>query len=56
MTKELFYIDYIYTSTAKNVSTFPVSGGNKYRNLALQVEGVSKIQTINYVHDRGTQI
>jgi hypothetical protein len=32
--------------------------GNKYRNLALQVEGVSKIATtINYAHEpRETQI
>jgi hypothetical protein len=29
----------------------PVPGGNKYRNLALQVEGVSKIETIKYVHE-----
>jgi hypothetical protein len=26
---------------------YPVPGGNKYRNLALQVWGVSKIETIN---------
>jgi hypothetical protein len=30
---------------------------NKYRNLALQVGGVSKIETIKYAHEsRGTQI
>jgi hypothetical protein len=34
-----------------------VPGGNKYRNLALQVGRVSKIETINYAHEsRGTQI
>jgi hypothetical protein len=34
-----------------------LNGGNKYRNLALQVGGVSKIETINYAHEpRGTQI
>jgi hypothetical protein len=27
---------------------YPVPGGNKYRNLALLVGGVSKIETINY--------
>jgi hypothetical protein len=32
-------------------------GGNKYRNLALQVGRVSKIETIKYAHEsRGTQI
>jgi hypothetical protein len=36
---------------------YPVPGGNKYRNLALLVGGVSKIKTINYVHEfRGIQI
>jgi arginase family enzyme len=36
---------------------YPVPGGNKYRNLALQVEGVSKIETIKYAHEsRETQI
>jgi hypothetical protein len=36
---------------------YPVPGGNKYRNLALQVWGVSKIETIKYAHEsRGTQI
>jgi hypothetical protein len=34
-----------------------VPGGNKYSNLALQVGGVSKIETINYAHkSHGTQI
>jgi hypothetical protein len=34
-----------------------VLGENKYRNLALQVGGVSKIETIKYVHEScGTQI
>jgi hypothetical protein len=33
------------------------SWGKKYRNLALKVGGVSKIETINYAHEsRGTQI
>jgi hypothetical protein len=33
----------------------PVPGGSKYRNLAFQVVGVSKIETIKYVHEsRGT--
>jgi hypothetical protein len=32
-------------------------GGNKYRNLALQVRGVSKIETIKHAHESsGTQI
>jgi hypothetical protein len=32
-------------------------GGNKYRNLALHVGGVSKIEAINYAHEScGTQI
>jgi hypothetical protein len=36
---------------------YPVPGGNKYRNLALQVGGVSKIETINYAYEsHGTQI
>jgi hypothetical protein len=36
---------------------YPVPGGNKHKNLALQVGGVSKIETINYTHkSRGTQI
>jgi hypothetical protein len=26
-------------------------GGNKYRNLAFQVRGVSKIDKINYAHE-----
>jgi hypothetical protein len=30
---------------------YSVPGGNKYRNLALQVGGVSKIETINYAHE-----
>jgi hypothetical protein len=35
----------------------PVPGGYKYRNLALQVGGVSKIETIKYSHESsGTQI
>jgi hypothetical protein len=35
---------------------YPVPGGNKYRNLALQVGGGSKIETIKYAHEsRGTQ-
>jgi hypothetical protein len=34
----------------------PLPGGNKYRNLALQIGGVSKIETIKYAHvSRGTQ-
>jgi hypothetical protein len=34
-----------------------VLGRNNYRNLAPQVGGVSKIETINYAHGtRGTQI
>jgi hypothetical protein len=36
---------------------YPVPGGNKYRDLALQVGGVSKIETIKYAHEsRATQI
>jgi hypothetical protein len=36
---------------------YPVPGGNKYKNLALQIGGVSKIEKINYAHEsRGTQI
>jgi hypothetical protein len=36
---------------------YPVRGGNKYRNLALLVGGVSKIETMYYAHEsRGTQI
>jgi hypothetical protein len=36
---------------------YPVPGGNKQRNLALQVGGVSKIETINCAHEsRGTQM
>jgi hypothetical protein len=36
---------------------YPVPGGNKYRNLALLVGGVSKIETINYAHkSRGSHI
>jgi hypothetical protein len=30
---------------------YPVPGGNKYRNLALQVGGVSKIERIKYVQE-----
>jgi hypothetical protein len=34
---------------------YPVPEGNKYKNLALLVGGVSKIETINYAHEsRGT--
>jgi hypothetical protein len=29
---------------------YPVPGRNKYRNLALEVGGVSKIETINYAY------
>jgi hypothetical protein len=29
----------------------PCSWGNKYKNLALQVGGVSKIETIKYAHE-----
>jgi hypothetical protein len=37
--------------------TVGISRGNKYRNLALHVGGVSKIQTIKCAHEsRGTQI
>jgi hypothetical protein len=32
-----------------------VPGGNKYRNLTLQVGGVSKIETIKYDESRGIQ-
>jgi hypothetical protein len=36
---------------------YPVPGGNKYRDLALQVRGVSKLEAIKYVHEsRGNQI
>jgi hypothetical protein len=36
---------------------YPVPGRNKYRNLAFQVGGVSKIETIKYAHEsRGTHI
>jgi hypothetical protein len=36
---------------------YPVPGGNKHKNLALLVGGVSKIETINYAHEsRGSQI
>jgi hypothetical protein len=36
---------------------YPIPGGNKYRNLALQVWGVSRIERINYgLESRGTQI
>jgi hypothetical protein len=36
---------------------YPVPGGNKYRNLALQVRGISKIETIQLAHESpGTQI
>jgi hypothetical protein len=35
---------------------YSVPGENKYRNLFLQVGGVSKIETIKYAHEsRGTQ-
>jgi hypothetical protein len=35
----------------------PAPGGNKYRNLVLQVGGVSKIEKIKYAHQfRETQI
>jgi hypothetical protein len=41
----------------EDIIAYSVPGGNKYRNLALQVGGVSKIETINYAHEsRGTQI
>jgi hypothetical protein len=30
---------------------YPVPGGNKCRNLALQVGGVSKMEIINYAHE-----
>jgi hypothetical protein len=30
---------------------YPVPGGNKYRILALQVGGVTKIETIKYAHE-----
>jgi hypothetical protein len=36
---------------------YPVPGGNKYMNLALQVGGVPKIETIKYAREsRGSQI
>jgi hypothetical protein len=36
---------------------YPVPRINKYRNVALRVGGVSKIETIKYAHEsRGTQI
>jgi hypothetical protein len=39
------------------ISPYLVSGGNKYRNLALQVGEISRIETIKYAHEsRGTQI
>jgi hypothetical protein len=32
-------------------------GGNKYRNLAFQVRGVSKVETMKYAHEsRGTHL
>jgi hypothetical protein len=35
----------------------PVLGGNKYRNLALQFGGVSKIETVKYSHESsGTEM
>jgi hypothetical protein len=33
-----------------------VPGGNKYRNLALLVGGISKIEAINYDESHGTEI
>jgi hypothetical protein len=36
------------TSTSTGI---PVPGGNKYRNLAFQVGGVSKLQTIKYAQE-----
>jgi hypothetical protein len=30
---------------------YPVPGGNKYRNMTLQVGGVSKIESIKYAHE-----
>jgi hypothetical protein len=30
---------------------YPVPGGNKYRNLALQDGGVSEIESIKYAHE-----
>jgi hypothetical protein len=32
------------------ITGLPVPGGNKHKNLALQVWGVSKIETIKYAH------
>jgi hypothetical protein len=41
----------------RGITSLPCSWGNKYGSLALQVGGVSKIETINYAHEsRGTQI
>jgi hypothetical protein len=51
-------IYYTRADFIKRVSLgYLVPGGNKYRNMALQVGGVSKIETINYDHEsRRTQI
>jgi hypothetical protein len=39
------------------ITGYPVPRGNKYKNFALQVGGVSKIEAIKYAHkSRGTQI
>jgi hypothetical protein len=36
---------------AGGITGYPVPGRNKYRYLALEVRGVSKIETINYAHE-----
>jgi hypothetical protein len=56
------YIQGLFQSVLLNpmpegIIGLPCTWGNKYRNLALLVGGVSKIETINYAHEsHGTQI
>jgi hypothetical protein len=40
-----------YTQCQEVKLGYPVPEENKYRNLALQVEGVSKAETTKYVHE-----
>jgi hypothetical protein len=53
------YMNYRYVYHAimcKLIRQTQCPGGNKYRNLALQLGGVSKTETIKYAHEtRGTQ-
>jgi hypothetical protein len=55
--ENVFSVQSVPIRYKRELAAYPVPGGNKYRNLALLVCRISKIEAINYAHEsRGTQI